>query len=214
MKSFILGLSFLLLISLGGFFYRNAVEYAQRPVNCPVERLICPDGTELMRSGLSCEFTTCPPPNVSLAEFGLTFALPEDFRERPSDTEDKVRYEGIESEQEIAPRVIEIRRYNITAPATPLQIIQETAIGETSGEPVSPGRFSSVTLGGRNFTVVPIDRFEAVVQVAYYLSRANDVLRFDAIDHGVAEWTNPDLDIEGLPAQKALRSLLSTLQVD
>jgi len=67
-------------------------------------------------------------------------------------------------------------------------------------------------LGGTNFTVVPIQRFEGVIDTAYYLSRGADVVRFDAIDSNVANWTASGLNINQLPAEAALRKLLSTLQ--
>ncbi|MDP2651967.1 MAG: hypothetical protein Q8O94_02435, partial [bacterium] len=60
-------------------------------------------------------------------------------------------------------------------------------------------------------TVVSIERFEGVIDTAYYLARSGDVLRFDAIDRGT-DWTNPNLDISALPAHAALLKLLATLQ--
>jgi len=67
-------------------------------------------------------------------------------------------------------------------------------------------------LGAHRFTVVSIERFEAVIDTAYYLARSADVLRFDAIDRGVVNWTDPSLDTTALPAVTALRQLLVTLQ--
>lgn len=92
--------------------------------------------------------------------------------------------------------------------ATALATIQQTAIGGASGLPVSVTSFTSTVLGTHRFTVVTIERF---VNVAYYLARGSDVLRFDAIDRGV-DWTNPSLDITKLPTQTALRKMLTTLQ--
>jgi len=105
-----------------------------------------------------------------------------------------------------------IRRYAINASTTALETIQQTAIGGASGAPVSATSFSSTVLGTHRFTVVSIERFEGVIDTAYYLARATDVLRFDAIDRGVMNWTDPNLDQSTLPAHSAIVKLLSTLQ--
>jgi hypothetical protein len=104
-----------------------------------------------------------------------------------------------------------IRRYAIEASSTPLATIQQTAIGGASGAPVSATSFTSTVLGGYRFTVVSIERFEGVIDTAYYLAHGADVLRFDAIDRS-ADWTNPNLDVTSLPAHTALQKLLTTLQ--
>jgi len=107
---------------------------------------------------------------------------------------------------------IERAEHSTSSPqATALSTIQQTAIGGASGAPVSATSFSSTVLGGHRFTVVSIERFEGVIDTAYYLARSTDVLRFDAIDRG-ADWTNPSLNISTLPAHAALRELLTTLQ--
>jgi hypothetical protein len=106
---------------------------------------------------------------------------------------------------------IVIRRYAIAASSTALYTIQQTAIGGASGAPVSATSFSSTVLGNHRFTVVSIERFEGVIDTAFYLARNTDVLRFDAIDNG-ADWTNPNLDVSSLPAYAALVKLLTTLQ--
>ena len=48
--------------------------------------------------------------------------------------------------------------------------------------------------------------------MAYYLSRENEVVRFDAISLQVTDWTDPALKVETLAAQQDLRALLATLQ--
>jgi hypothetical protein len=106
---------------------------------------------------------------------------------------------------------IVIHRYAIEASSTALATIQQTAIGGASGAPVSPTLFTSTTLGSHRFTVVSIERFEGVIDTAYYFARSTDVLRFDAIDRG-ADWTNPSLDVGALSAHAALVKLLTTLQ--
>ena len=211
MKNLFLGLAFIVLVGFGGFFYRNAIEYSARPIACPVEKFSCPDGTQLAHIGLSCTFPPCPPPNVSVAELGIAFALPDGTSAvTPNDQSVVAAYETpTMSETEVG--TILVRRFAIAASSTALATIQKTAINLTADIPASATQFSSTDLGTHRFTVVTVDRFEGQIDVAYYLARPTDVLRFDAIDRGV-DWTNPNLDVNGLPAQTALRRLLTTLQ--
>ena len=210
MKGLLLGIALIILIGVGGLVYRNAVEHPSQPIACPMDALVCPDGTSVGRSGLSCTFPTCPPPNVSLPDVGIAFAVPAGFTEAESlDAASVAAYEMPAGDSE--PASIVIRRYAIPASSTALATIQQTAIGGTSGVPVSVTSFTSSILGTHRFTVVSLERFEGVIDTAYYLARGTDVLRFDAIDRG-ADWTNPDLDIMTLPAHAALARLLTTLQ--
>ncbi|MFH1178395.1 MAG: hypothetical protein V1711_01555 [bacterium] len=212
MKGLFLGILLIIIVGIGGFFYRNAIEHPTQQVACPMDALICPDGTSVGRTGLSCTFPTCPPPNVSLSEIGISFAVPAGFvvAELP-DAASIVAYEMSVPPVDETAANIAIRRYAIAASSTALATIQRTAIGGASGVPVSATSFSSTIIGTHRFTIVTIERFEGVIDTAYYLARGTDVLRFDAIDKGV-DWTNPNLDVSTLPAHMALSNLLSTLQ--
>lgn len=212
MKELLLGVVLIVLVGIGGLVYRNAVEYPRTPIACPVDARICPDGTSVARTGSACTFPECPPPNVALPDVGITFAVPLGFSvaEVP-DASSVAAYEKESPTADIASSIV-IRRYPISASSTALATIRETAIGGASGLPVNPTSFSSTVLGGYRFTVVSVERFEAVITTAYYLARTVDVLRFDATDHGVANWMDPNLDLSTLPAHKALVALLSTLQ--
>ena len=213
MKSLLLGIAFILFVGIGGFMYRNALEYPARRSACPLDARACPDGTSVARSGVSCVFPACPAPNVSLSDIGAAYAVPEGFvaAKRP-DSASIAAYEKPTTDGSLSPSGIVIRRYPVTASSTPLDVIQQTAIGGASGEPAPSTAFSSTVLGAYRFTVVSIERFEAVIQTAYYLARGSDVLRFDAVDRGVIGWMEPNLDVSALPAHAALRGLLTTLQ--
>ena len=212
MKSLLLGIVLMIAIGLGGLVYRNAVEHPSQPIACPMDALMCPDGTAVSRTGSTCTFSQCLPPNVSLTDIGISFAVPANFTvaELP-DASSVASYEmAIASSTEVSNIVI--RRYALSASSTALTTIQQTAIGGASGLPVGTTSFTSVVLGARRFTVVSIERFEGVVDTAYYLARGSDVLRFDAIDRGVMRWTDATLTVSTLPAHSALTKLLSTLQ--
>ncbi len=191
--------------------YRNAVEYPTRPVACQLDAKMCPDGTGVTRTGSDCSFPACPAPNVSLSDMGVAYAVPEGFviAELPDSTS-VAAYE--KPADGLSSASITVRRYSIDASSTPLSVIKQTAIGGASGEPVPSVAFSSTVIGTHRFTVVSIERFEAVIDTAYYLARGSDVLRFDAIDREVLNWTELNLDVSKLPAHSALRGLLTTLQ--
>jgi hypothetical protein len=217
MKSLLLGILLILVVGIGGFVYRNAVEHPAQPIVCPVGALLCPDGTSVSRTGSSCTFPVCPPPNVSLSNISISFAVPEGFSPTPlPDSASVAAYGLLNATSSTASSTnsadIIIRRYAVNASSTPLATIQQTAISGMSGQPVATTKFSSTVLGNHRFTVVRIERFEGVIDTAYYLARATDVLRFDAIDQNVIHWTDPRLNTLGLPAHAALEKLLTTLQ--
>ena len=213
MKSLLLGIVLIIIVGFGGLVYRNAVEHPNRPIACPMDALMCPDGTAVARTGLSCNFSPCLPPNVSLTDISIAFAVPEGFVATAlPDTASVAAYEKPPVNASTSPSSIIIRRFAIATTSTALATIQQTAIGGTSGAPVSATAFSSLQIGQHRFTVVSIERFESVVDTAYYLARGTDVLRFDAIDRDVMNWTDSNLDVGTLPANASLRKLLTTLE--
>jgi hypothetical protein len=211
MKEFLLSILVIVIIVVGGLVYRNAAEHPLQTIACPMDALQCPDGTSVARTGTSCTFPVCPLPNVSLPDVGIAFAIPEGFNatEIP-DAASIAAYENPTAASTSVARIV-IRRYMVDASSTPLATMQETAIGAPSGLPVSTTSFTSTVLNNHRFTVVSIERFEGVIDTAYYLARGTDVLRFDAIDEN-ANWTDPNLDIGTLPAHAAIVQLLTTLQ--
>ena len=212
MKSLFAGIVLIIVLGVGGLVYKNAVEHPNQPVACPADAKLCPDGTAVGRVGLGCEFPACPPPNVTLSDINVSYAIPDGFAatELP-DASSIVAYAAPSAFSSATNRIV-IRRFMVEASSTPLAVIKETAIGGASGLPVSVTAYSSSTIGTNRFTVVSIERFEGVIDTAYYLSRGADVLRFDAIDADVMDWTDPSLDLSTLPAHAALAKLLSGAQ--
>ena len=213
MKQLLIGVLLLIVLGIGGLVYRNAVEHPNQPIACPADAKLCPDGTSVSRIGLGCEFPACPPPNVTLSDIGIVYAVPDGFAatEVP-DASSVVAYAEPIASSTDTNRIV-IRRYAVDASSTPLSVIQQTAISGTSGQPVGVTAYSSSVINGTRFTTVSIERFEGVIDTAYYLARGSDVLRFDAIDAGVADWTDPNLDLSILPAHAALAKLLAGLEL-
>ena len=213
MKSFFLGILLIIVIGIGGLVYRNAVEHPSQPIACPLDALVCPDGTSVARTGSSCTFAACPLPNVSLADAKVAFAIPAGFSVGEVPDEAAIAaYEQQTASSTIADTIV-LRQYAVGASTTALAVIQQTAINGPSGLPAPVTSFSSSVLGSYRFTIVSIERFEGTIDTAYYLARGTDVLRFDAIDREVADWTESRLNIGELPAHSALAKLLSTLRV-
>ena len=228
-KSLLLGISLIILISIAGLIYRNAVEHPSETISCPVKEKMCPDGTAVQAIGTTCEFPACPPPNVSFGNpANISYAVPANLTAvTPANKNALAAYQlpapppqpvasttasTTEPAPALEPSSIVIIRYPIQASSTATATIQATAISGTSGAPVPSGSFTAVQIGEHRFTVVAIERFEGVVDTAYYLPRAGDVIRFDAIDRNVPNWTDPSLDPSTLPAASALKTLLATLQ--
>jgi hypothetical protein len=213
MKSLFLGILLIIILGFGGLVYRNAIEHPVQPIVCPLDALVCPDGTSVSRTTSSCTFPACLPPNVSLPDIHISFALPTGFVPAAlPDATSVVAYELPADVSSTYAADIIIRRYALTASSSALETIRQTAVGSPSGMPIGATQFTSTILGTHRFTVVSIERFEGVIDTAYYLARGTDVLRFDAIDRGVMNWSDSRLDVAALPAHVALMKLLSTLQ--
>ena len=136
MKSLLLGILVIVLAGFGGLVYRNAVEHPLQPIACPLDALVCPDGTAVSRTGPSCAFPACPPPNVSLADVGIAFAAPPGFVEAEfPDAASVAAYALLPTASSTNNALIIVRRYAIAASSTPLATIRETAIGGASGLP-------------------------------------------------------------------------------
>lgn len=212
MRELLIGVMLIVIVGFGGLVYRNAIEHPNQPIACPMDAKMCPDGTAIARTGSSCTFAECLPPNVSLPAVGISFAVPEGFIAGVlPDGASIASYEDTSASSTIPSRIL-IRRYEVASSTTALAVIRQTAINSPSGLAIGATSFSSSVLGGRRFTIVSIERFEGVIDTAYYLARGTDVLRFDAIDTEVKGWTDASLDITTLPAHRALAGLLTTLQ--
>src|SRR5438046_3034336 len=82
MKALFSGILVILIVGIGGLVYRNAVEHPSQPITCPLDARVCPDGTSVKRTGMSCEFPACPQPNVTFSNIGISFAIPAGFVEQ------------------------------------------------------------------------------------------------------------------------------------
>lgn len=211
MKTLLWGILVIVLVGVGGLVYRNTVSRPLAPAGaCTLEAKVCPDGTAVGRVAPSCDFAPCPPPNVSLA--GVVFALPGGYAPEALPNEAAVAaYGAAGANASSSASQIVLESYALGT-STAESVIYATAVGDASGAPVSPSAFSAVTIGTRTYSFVVLGRFEGVVHAAYYLPVGGVVLRFDAIDTGVAGWSDPALDVSALPADQALRAMLSTLQ--
>jgi hypothetical protein len=84
---------------------------------------------------------------------------------------------------------------------------------EPSDMPAGAGAFTPKVIGTHTFSSVVVERYEGVVDSAYYLARTDDVLRFDIVEKDVANWSDPNLVVDSLPEHEAFLKMLNTLQV-
>ena len=213
MKGLFWGIVLIVVAGIGGLVYRNAVEHPLQQIACPLDAEVCPDGTSVSRTGLSCTFPACPPPNITLPDIGIIFSLPEGFTAAALPDPASIAAYATSTASSTVSASIVLRHYAINASSTPLAVIQQTAINPVTGAPAPVTAFSSSVWGTHRFTVVALERSGGTVDTAYYLARTADVLRFDAIDTGVTNLSDPNLSVSALPAHTALIKLLTALQV-
>lgn len=217
MKSLVVGLVAILLLGIGGFIYRNVMETTTHPavVACTEEAKICPDGTSVGRVSPSCSFAPCPFPNAEVAEAGIAFVIPQgyvaDENAYGADPSMLAAFVKPSASGSVSHTII-IRRYSIPEGKTANDVILEhTRYQPADMQAEDFSRFETTIVNGRQFRSTTIERFEALVESAYYLERATDVLKFTVIEHDVTEWMNPDLVVAELPEHRALITLLTSL---
>ncbi len=209
MKTLVFGIVFILLIGLGGFFYRNVAERAgaPAPVACTLDAKVCPDGSSVGRTPPACEFQACAFPNVELNDVQVSFVAPEGY------------VVGENANTLVKPSLSASVQHRITVHSYPLgegETADDVILAHTRYQPSDMqaedfSRFETLLIDGKEFRMTVIERFEAVVHSAYFLPREGDVLMFEVVEHDVTDWMNPDLEVRELPEHQALETLLSTL---
>lgn len=215
----------LAVVGIVGFLYRATLEGPLHGTNmatstggaCTAEAKICPDGSSVGRSGPSCEFAACAFPNVDFPVAGISFALPVGFKADSANTGDTSllgAYEKVPlTSSSSAPQTVVVRRFPIPAGKDANAVMLAQTMYESSGmQPKSMQEFKPVIINGKTYQMIVVERFEAVVHVEYYLPREHDVLRFEALERNVMNWSDASLNIRTLPSVAALEMLLGTLQ--
>lgn len=207
-------------LGFGGLLYRNALEHPGGNTNrayteCTTEARLCPDGTSVGRTGLSCEFAACPYPNVELRAAGIVYAVPAGFApaQYAGDPAGIASYEGSELAG-AAGSEIRIYRYLVPEGGSANEVAIGTAIAADGSRPSSMLEFSPVIVNGTKVETIALgDEKRAVT--AHYLLRDTDVIRFDAIDlRADAATSSPMVPDRDLPAHRALiDGLLSALEL-
>lgn len=219
MRNLFIGVILLILIGIAGFFYRNSVESRQGSIvgtgACTLEAKICPDGTAVGRTGPDCAFAACPAGNVEDAADGISYALPQGYiaDENAYGADSTLVGAFVKDATTTSAQTIIIRAYPIPDGETAQQVMLENTVLEPSDMPADAGAFTPKVIGTHTFSSVVVERYEGVVDSAYYLARTDDVLRFDIIEKDVMNWSDPDLVVDSLPEHEAFLKMLNTLQV-
>jgi hypothetical protein len=227
MKQFFFFAVLLVVLGIAGFFYRATLQAPTRNTNmasstavaCQADAKICPDGTSVSRSGPSCTFAACPFPNVELPSASISYVAPSGFAENKqalgADATLLAAYEKSPTGTSTLPATrdsIVVRRYAIPAGKDANAVMLAQTMYESSGnQPKTMNEFTPVIINGKTYQTIVVERFEAQVHVLYYLPRENDVLRFEAIQHNVENWTDSKLSIRSLATVAALETMLTTL---
>lgn len=218
MKQLVALVVILVVIGIGGFMYRNALEHpittTPTPTACTAEAKICPDGTSVGRTGPRCEFALCAFPNAEDTAINISFVVPLGYTINSDaiSSDESLRAVFDKPSKGSVPHSIIIRRYVIPEGKKGEDVIRANTMLESSGMSVkSMKEFKPVIINGKTYQTIVVERFEGQVHSAYYLVRSADVLKFEVLEKDV-DWTNPKLAVETLPEHKALQSLLTTLQ--
>ncbi|HEY1042179.1 MAG TPA: hypothetical protein VGE48_02050 [Candidatus Paceibacterota bacterium] len=213
MRELLAGVVILFVVGVGAFLYRNTME---RPgvimpeVACTMEAKICPDGTSVGRMGPTCAFAPCAFPNVEIESANIGFVAPEGYKVAASE-DALVRLEK-PSAGGWPPHVITVYRYPIAEGETADEILLRVTTYQPSGEQATDfERFSTVSAGGKTYRETTIERFEALIHTSYFLVREGDVLRFDIVEHDVADWMSTTAS-HTFPEHQALLGLLRSVK--
>lgn len=221
MKQLIACIVILLVVGIGGFLYRNALEHpagpiatSTQPIACTQEAKLCPNGASVGRTGPNCEFAACPFPNASDDAIGLAFVVPTGYTANADaiGADETLRAVFDKPSKGEVPHTIVIRRFLIPTGKTANDTILANTMYESSGNMAkSMSEFKTKLANGKTFYCATLERFEGQVHTACYLPRAQDVLRFEVLEKDV-DWTNPNLVIDTLPEHKAFYGMLATVQ--
>lgn len=224
MKQLFFFVILLAVLGIAGFLYRATLEGPTHATNmdataCPLDAKVCPDGSSVGRSGPSCQFAACALPNVEMPEASIAFALPAGYRADENAYGADTSLLGAFIKDSLVgsstqPDTIIVKRYSVPeGDDANAVMLGHTTYLESGEQPSSMSAFTPVIVNGRTYQMITIERFEGVVDVLYYLPRDTDVIRFEVVQHGVTNWTDPSLSVRSLPAVSALESLLATLQI-
>lgn len=216
MKQLLAGVVILFVVGIASFLYRNTVERpgitAAEPA-CTLEARICPDGSAVGRTGPSCAFAPCLPPNVEIPDAGIAFVLPAGYVAAEREDARSLAAFSKPSLSGTPQHAIVVHRYPIPEGKSAEDVMLENTRYQPADLAAEDlGRFEDISINGKVFRETVIERFEAMVHSAYFLTRENDVLRFDVIEHDVTGWMEPQLQVRELPEHAAFLGALRTLE--
>lgn len=225
MKAVIAGVAVILVVGVGAFLYKSAIEKPQEMYTgqtvatttaCSQDARVCPDGTAVGRTGPNCSFAACPPPNVSytIGSSTLAFVKPSGFAEQGTGSGNIIATFEQTSTTSSNASTITVQAFPIGSGQTPGQVMLANTTFDPSGlQATSTIGFKNITEGSNVYSEVKIGQFEGVVQSAYYLTTPTVVYRFDITERGVQDWMDASLDPDTLPQHAEMLQMLSTVQV-
>lgn len=215
MKQLLMGVVLLVLLGIAGFFYRNALETPGPITACPMDAMVCPDGSSVGRVGPACAFAPCPTNSFNAS----SLSVPEGYTENPNPNVDMnaggdmtiVREFTKPSASLSVSHIIRVHHLGVSAEGVEADIVRATRLQPADMPAESIDQFEKVTIGGHTFYSIIIERFEAQVESAYYLPVGGDLYLFTVLERDVTDWMEPTLSVKNLPEHATLRAWLATL---
>ncbi len=213
------GIVLIFLLGIGGFLYRTAIESSYQNVGvCSFETKTCPDGSLVGRSGPSCLFTSCLPPNVELPSAGISFVLPVGYTSMAVGSSTPLSRIAAYTKKTLTnasttESTLTMFRYSVQQGKTASEVIRAHASLTSPELSFSQLRnVTSVTLGTNTFSYIILGKSTNIVRSVYYVAHKQSVFLFFVTENGTFNWSDQSLKIDSLSGDKALRTLLATLQ--
>ncbi len=215
MKQMLMGVVLLVLLGIAGFFYRNTLQTPGPITACPMDAMVCPDGSSVGRIGPACAFAPCPTNSFNAD----TLPVPEGYTENPNPNVDRaaggdmtiVREFTKPSASPSVSHIIRVQHLGVSAEGVEADIVRATRLQPSDMPAESIDQFEKVSIGGHTFYSIVIERFEAQVESAYYLPIGGDLYRFTIIERDVTDWMEPTLSVKNLPEHAALLKVLAKI---
>lgn len=207
MKQLLMGVVLLVLLGIAGFFYRNALETPGPITACPMDAMVCPDGSSVGRIGPACAFAPCPTNSFNAS----SLSVPEGYTETPNADATVVREFTKPSASPSVSHIIRVQHLGVSAEGVEADIVRNTRLQPADMPAESIDQFEKVTIGGHTFYSIVIERFEAQVESAYYLPVGGDLYLFTVVERDVTDWMEPTLSVKNLPEHATLRAWLALL---
>ena len=211
MKELLLGIALIILLGIGSFLYKNAVQkgpVSNAPVACTLDARICPDGSAVGRTGPACEFEACSTDAVHFsAPVGFTDTLP-----LLSST--KIGRIGFYTKDpSTISNIISISAFKLQEGEIAEDILfREVVLSPSDMRPESIDRFEALSMNGRTVYRILNERFEATVEITYGIPLDGYVVLVSLRDISVEKWME-DFTLDEMEDLKTVEDVVNSISL-